>query len=165
MSNEFNAKKASLWLSKADELFRNHKTVLELKEKLINMNMGGKSSEISNEESNELESFLIGSLNENMLNEDVHLKLVKLYLRTNKSSRLVRHLVKLEYGSGIGEYLGANWYKNTIDSIESTLNTKSDAQIDRTLLISILALLISRYIKFQLKSTETTNCLIESLLK
>ena len=164
MSNEFNAKKASLWLSKADELFRNHKTVLELKEKLINI--GGKSSEISNEESNELESFLIGALNENMLNEDVHLKLVKLYLRTNKSSRLLRHLVKLEYGSGIGEYLGANWYKNTIDSIESTLNnTKSDAQIDRTLLISILALFISRYIKFQLKLTETNNNLIESLLK
>lgn len=101
-----------------------------------------------------------------MLNEDVHIKLVKLYLRqANRMSRAVRHLVKLEYG----EYFANSptWYKNTIDTIENALEatTIKPNEVEEFLLVAVLVVLLSRYVKLQLKTSSTYSNLVDTLLK
>lgn len=100
-----------------------------------------------------------------MLNEDVHIKLVKLYLRQgNKTSRAVRHLVKLEYG----EYFAnsCTWYKSTIDTIENLLKTQKSTEHEKSLLLTMAIVLLFRYVKLQLKSfSENHASLTETILK
>lgn len=93
-----------------------------------------------------------------MLNEDVHLKLIKLYTKTNKTSRAVRHLLKLEYFcgssgcvSGSEYFSSSNWHKNIIDTIEATLNCGGKSQVDddpdKPLLRATLAFFLVRHVK------------------
>lgn len=57
MSGKFDEKKATEWLVKAEENFKNDKIVLDLKEKLLNSNNNGENDELKR-----LETFLLSSL-------------------------------------------------------------------------------------------------------
>lgn len=100
-----------------------------------------------------------------MLKEDVHVKLLKLYVRqANKTTRAVRHLIKLEYG----EYFAnsPSWYKNAIETVENALKAKA-TEFERSLYLTVLFVLLSRYAKLLLKSSssESIAYMIETLIK
>lgn len=109
-----------------------------------------------------------------MLNEDVHLKLIKLYTKTNKTSRAVRHLLKLEYFcsssgcvSGTEYFASSNWHKNIIDTIEATLNSGGKSEVDddpdKPLLRATLAFFLVRHVKsILLKSSHSESSLMSS---
>lgn len=57
MTEKFDEKKATDWLIKAEETYKTNKIVIDLKEKLLNMNSDSQNGEIKNHE-----TFLISLL-------------------------------------------------------------------------------------------------------
>lgn len=50
MTEKFDEKKATDWLIKAEEAYKTNKIVIDLKEKLLNMNSDSQNGEIKNHE-------------------------------------------------------------------------------------------------------------------
>lgn len=92
---------------------------------------------------------------ENMLNQDAHLKLLKLYLKTEKISKAIRHLIKLEYTQ---PFKSLTWYKNAIEAVETYLNSPSSTplnkDLDMILLTGMLTILLSNQLKLILSSSS-----------
>ena len=86
--------------------------------------------------------------NENFLDEELHLKLIKIYLKSN-IGKAVHYLAKIEYKQIFSSQI---WYKNLIDILETTLINIGD-EYEKQLLVSMLTIVLFR----QLKSTLQTS--------
>ena len=98
--------------------------------------------------------------NENLLDEELHLKLIKIYLKSSQIGKAVNYLAKIEYKQ---IFSNQTWYKSVIDEIEATLMRISDDE--KQLLVSILTILLFRQLKSTLQTTDDTNSYFEIFLK
>lgn len=98
--------------------------------------------------------------NENLLDEELHLKLIKIYLKSSQIGKAVNYLAKIEYKQ---IFSNQTWYKSVIDEIEATLTRISDDE--KQLLVSILTILLFRQLKSTLQTADDTNSYFEIFLK
>jgi hypothetical protein len=95
-----------------------------------------------------------------LLDEELHLKLIKIYLKSSQIGKAVNYLAKIEYKQ---IFSNQTWYKSVIDEIEATLTRISDDE--KQLLVSILTILLFRQLKSTLQTNDDTNSYFEIFLK
>lgn len=102
--------------------------------------------------------------NENLLSEELHLKLIKAYLKSSNISKAVRHLARIEYKQLFSSQL---WYKNVIDAVENSLisSTKSQNETTIQILQSTVVNLLTRQLKILLQNTNEINSAVEIIFK
>lgn len=115
LKEKYELSTASKWLEKAEKAYPYERSVIEFKEQLFNLFE-------SNSHSEDWEQFLLKGLNENYYNEDLHVKLLKSYLKSSPKSeniyKALRHISNVEQQSLFDSSI--TWYKSIIAIIESS---------------------------------------------
>ena len=172
---------------KAEKYYPYEKIIVDLKEKLINQNeestLGGvdqkkqafKLHSMASPEENsgkklvEWEKFLNGALADDYTNEDLHLKLVKSFLKSSNISKLFRHILSLELSHLFSS--SPNWYVQVTAQLETSfakLKTSSNPNQTENLeyLNVALIILLNHHLLASIEiNTGKTGILVELLLK
>lgn len=165
--------KAREYLIKAEKFYPYEQSVINLKEMLVDLNENEAkasnqllySSPDTNYADNEKkalewEKFLTKALIDDYSNEDIHFKLIKLFIKTSNISKLFKHVLKSELTYTFSS--SKKWYIHLIDQLEACFanlkgkNLDSDdlEHVNILLLIGIYRHLLSN---IQINSFEASN--------
>ena len=165
--------KAREYLIKAEKFYPYEKSVVNLKEMLVDLNTNeakaskqllNSSPDINYADNEkkalEWEKFLTKALIDDYSNEDIHFKLIKLFIKTSNISKLFKHVLKLELTYTFSS--NKKWYIHLIDQLEACFanlkgkNVDSDdlEHVNVLLLIGIYRHLLSN---IQVNSFEASN--------
>ena len=165
--DKFDSNQAAKWLNKADQHFPYESQVIEFKERLFaNLEFQTNSDDSS---TNEWEMFLLKGLEQNYYNEELHFKLVKMYLKKDDNKcvyKAVRHLLVVEQKSLFDS--SPTWHKSIIDLIEKfshfVLNDPSYS--DKYELINFVYLILNyHYILISLQHENTIEHIMSLFIK
>lgn len=101
-----------------------------------------------------------------MFNEDLHVRLVKAYVKGSQVMQAVRHLIRIEYKE-IFAY--QTWYESVLNALETTANAKqmlNSNDLESHLLSSIMSILATRQLKIALQSKSSKeDTLVQTFLR
>ncbi|CAF0719668.1 unnamed protein product [Brachionus calyciflorus] len=119
---KFDPIRAKEWIDKTVKVFPYEKTVIDLKEKLFDL-----VEDLSDKELNEWEIFLTKALSENYMNQELHLKYLRINLKSKNYSNAIKYLIKIEYKSLFQRDLNNStlWYNRVIDLFEEFIQNES----------------------------------------
>jgi len=167
--DKFDSNQASRWLNKADQYFPYESQVIEFKERLF-ANLEFQTVNSDDPSTNEWEMFLLKGLEQNYYNEELHFKLVKMYLKKDDNNKCVykavRHLLAVEQKSLFDS--SSTWHKSIIDLIEKfshfVLNDPSYS--DKYELINFVYLILNyHYILISLQHENTIEHIMSLFIK
>ena len=174
--------KAREYLLKAEKIYPYERSVLNLKEKLVNLNeyevynskqfSTASSPDINNSVDNEKkalewERFLTKALAEDYSNEDIHFKLIKLFIKTSSISKLFKHVIKLELNYSF--VTSKMWYNRLIEQLEECFKNLKVANAEPEHLEHMNVLLLIAITRHLLSNIEVnsfeTSIQVELLFK